>query len=247
MAAPCRRRTHAYENQKRIITMELIQTVLKHKIVLPRKKDQAKFPALILLHGRGASEDDLLGLSEYLDERFMFIAPRAPFPFHSGGGHTWYDVLEVGKPEPKMFADSYERLTRFLEDVRRSYPVDPSKVFLLGFSMGTMMSYSLALTMPDHFVAVVANSGYIPEGTDLVFQWEKMKTTSFFIAHGVYDPVIPVQFGKRAKELLEKHEIESTYREYDMGHQINEESLGDIATWLTGKLTGQRKRQPNNA
>jgi phospholipase/carboxylesterase len=221
--------------------MNLIQTTLKHKILPSRKKDQAKHPTLILLHGRGASEDDLLGLSEYMDERFMFIAARAPFPFQFGGGYTWYDLLEVGKPEPKMFSESYSRLVQFFEDVKKGYPVDPSKIFLLGFSMGTMMSYSLALTIPQAVVGVVANSGYIPEETDLKFQWDKIGTTSFFVAHGLYDQVIPVQFGRRAKELLEKYNANLTYREYDMGHQINEESLNDIAKWLTQKLDDRKK------
>ncbi len=223
--------------------MDLIQTSLKHKISMPQKKEHETHPTMILLHGRGANEDDLLGLSQYLDERFMFIAPRAPFPFHSGGGFTWYDVLDIGRPEPVMFTDSYNRLTRFIEDIKKGYPVDPTKIFLFGFSMGTMMAYSLALTMPGAFVAVVANSGYIPEETDLKFQWESMKKTSFFVAHGVYDPVIPVEFGKRAKELLLKHHIEMAYREYDMGHQINEDSLGDIATWLTSKLGSPASRR----
>ena len=212
--------------------MNLIQTALTHKILTPRRTAGGKSPALILLHGRGANEDDLLGLAEYLDDRLFIISPRAPFPFQFGGGSTWYDILEVGKPEPRMFAESYRKLMQFFEDVKAGYPVDPAKIIFCGFSMGTMMSYSVALTHPESVLGVAANSGYIPEETELKFQWDRVQGKPFFVAHGRIDPVIPVSFGRRAKELLEKARAEVTYREYDMGHQINEESLNDMMEWV---------------
>src|ERR1041385_5858788 len=216
--------------------MNLIHTTLTHKILQPQQTSAGKPPALVLLHGRGASEDDLLGLSEYLDQRLFFIAARAPFPFEFGGGYTWYDVQEVGRPEPKMFDESYRRLTQFFDDIKKGYPVNPNEIFFLGFSMGTMMSYSLALTRPGSIAGVIANSGYIPEETGLIFQWDKLDGTSFFVAHGIYDPVIPVQFGRRAKELLREAKADLTYREYEMAHQIGEESLNDIGVWLGEKI-----------
>ena len=226
-------------------TMKLIATTLQHKIYSPKVQSVGKPPALILLHGRGADESDLLGLAEYLDNRLFCISARAPFAFHGGSGYTWYDVLEVGKPEPKMFSQSYRSLVQFCEDVKNGYGLDPSKIFLMGFSMGTMMAYSIALTLPHTVAGVIANSGYIPEGTDLAFQWEKLHGISFFVGHGVYDPVIPVAFGKRAKELLEQAGVEISYHEYDMGHQINEESLYDISRWLKSKLDNRMKIQRN--
>src|SRR5262249_30813783 len=154
------------------------------------------------LHGRGANEDDLLGLAEYLDERLLMISARAPFDFQFGNGYTWYEIVELARPEPKMFAESYRKMLQFFADVRTGYPVDPSKVFLCGFSMGTMMAYALALTRPGEITGVIANSGYIPEESELTFSWEGIRKEPFFVAHGTYDPVIPVSFGKRARELL---------------------------------------------
>jgi phospholipase/carboxylesterase len=216
--------------------MNLIQSTLIHKILPPRRQSAGKPPALILLHGRGADEDDLLGLSEYLDERLFIISARAPFDFQFGTGYTWYDILEIGRPEAKMFTESYEKLVQFLEDVKKGYPIDPSKIFFGGFSMGTMMSYAIALTYPDNVAGVIANSGYIPEETDLKFQWEKIKGKPFFIAHGTFDPLIPVMFSRRAKALLEQAQAAVWYREYDMAHQISEESLNDIMNWLSQHL-----------
>ncbi|MBI1804384.1 MAG: hypothetical protein HY033_04735 [Ignavibacteriae bacterium] len=213
--------------------MNLIHTTLVHKALAPQRKSGGKSPTLILLHGRGANEDDLLGLAQYLDERLLIVSARAPFPFQFGGGFTWYEIEEVGKPESKMFAESYRKLQQFFHDVKNGYPVEPTKVFFGGFSMGAIMSYALALTKPADVAGVIANSGYVPEENGLEFQWNLIKGKPFFVAHGKYDPVIPVQFGQRAKELLQNAHADLTYREYEMGHQIGEESLNDMMQWLT--------------
>ena len=216
--------------------MKPSQSTLVHKVLQPQRRTSGKYPTLVLLHGRGTNEDDLLGLAEYLDERLLIVSARAPFPFQPDSGFTWYEVMEVGRPEPKMFAESYQRLMQFLEDIKKSYTVDAEKIVLCGFSMGSVMAYSVALTNPSSVLGVIANSGYIPEGAGIPFLWDQIKGKPFFVAHGRYDPVIPVAFGQRAKELLERAEGSVTYREYDMGHQISEESLNDMMQWLTSKI-----------
>jgi len=221
--------------------MNTIGTTLVHQLILPEKAKE-KNPTLILLHGRGADEEDLLGLSDYLDERLLLISVRAPFPFTYGGGYTWYDVGTTADPDPAMFHKSYGALSRFLDDILAGYPVDRAKVFLLGFSMGTVMAYAISLTRPTLCRGVIANSGYVPEGTDLVFQWDVLASIDYFVAHGVIDPVIPVQFGRRAKELLEKAGANLEYHEYPMAHQISEASLSDAAGWLKRRLNGEEDR-----
>ncbi len=216
--------------------MKIIESSLTHIIQEPRKPFGEKFPTLIMLHGRGADEHDLFGLADYLDERLLVISARAPYPFQYGDGFTWYDILEVGRPEPKMFGESTKRINQFFDDVKKHYPVDESNIFLLGFSMGTMMSYSLALTRPNEIAGVIANSGYVPEETDLKFQWDKLNGTSFFVAHGTHDPIIPISMGRRARLLLEQANADLTYNEYPMAHQISDESLGDMSRWLSEKL-----------
>ncbi len=213
--------------------MNLIHTSLVHKILSPRMRSAGKPPALIMLHGRGADEHDLFELSKYLDERLFIISVRAPFQFAFSGGYTWYDIIDIGKPEPKMFRESYDKVMRFIEDVKKGYPIDPEKIFLFGFSMGAIMSFVVTLAHSDMVKGVIANSGLIPENIDLKFEWDKIKGKPFFVAHGKYDSVIPIAFAKRAKELLEKARADVTYREYEMDHQIDEESLNDIMKWLS--------------
>jgi phospholipase/carboxylesterase len=193
-----------------------------------------------MLHGRGADEEDLLGLASYLDERLAVVSARAPYPFEYGGGFTWYDIDETGVPDPEMFRTSYDRLTAFVKEVLDGYPIDRSNLFLLGFSMGSMLSFSLALTRPELFRGVIANSGYVPEGTDLVLRWNELASTAFFIAHGTFDPVIPVGLGRRTRDQFQTSNASWVYREYPMGHEISPESLTDAAQWLKELLDNQQ-------
>jgi phospholipase/carboxylesterase len=137
-----------------------------------------------------------------------------------------------GTPDPEMFRGSYDSLKEFVTQAIKEYPADPKRLFLFGFSMGTMMALALALTSPGLFRGVVANSGYVPEKAGLDLQWSGLSATSFFIAHGTDDPVIPIELGRRTKELFEKSDASWTYREYPMGHEISPEGLTDISDWL---------------
>ncbi len=221
--------------------MKPIASTLYHRILLPEHSTAERHPALIMLHGRGADEEDLLGLAPYLDDRFLIISPRAPRPFASNGGFTWYDVGTIGVPDAATFASSYDLLNRLITDAVAGYPIDPGQIFLFGFSMGTVMSYALALTKPGFFRGVAANSGYVPEGTSLALQWNNLAGTDFFITHGTEDPVIPIEAARHARALFERSTATVMYREYPMGHQISDESFADVNAWLTRKLPGRQE------
>jgi len=218
--------------------MKLITTQLVHRVLEPAHASAGPHPTLIMLHGRGADEQDLLGIAPALDPRLLIVSARAPFPFGPGGGYTWYDVGEVGAPQPEMFASSYERLLAFVEEVRAGYPVDTGRLFLYGFSMGSVMSLALGLTHPELFRGIVANSGYVPEGTHLTLRWDGLGATAFFIAHGTFDPIIPVAFARRARELFASSNAPVSYAEYPMGHEISERSLRDTVDWMATLLDG---------
>ena len=201
----------------------------------PRKKTAGASPAIILLHGRGADENDLMGLSSHLDERLMVFSVRAPYPFEFGG-YTYFQLSDEGKADPVMFGESYRRLMKFIDDVASMTDVDPKRLYLLGFSMGTIMSYALSLTHPERFAGVIAQSGFIRTHPDLVFQWRNLGGCAFIITHGVADPVIPVRLARDANEMFRESNAEFEYKEYQMGHEISEESLADVSGWLTKRM-----------
>ena len=118
----------------------LISSNLVHKIRPPAESGTHSHPALILLHGMGTSEDDLLEIADYLPSSLFIVSARAPFEIASGsGGYTWYDVSDIGKdiglPHPQQFEESHSRLVQFILDVKKHYPVNSRRMFLFGFSI----------------------------------------------------------------------------------------------------------------
>jgi phospholipase/carboxylesterase len=219
------------------MSLDRISTTLVHKVRPPVTFGPAKSPALILLHGRGTNEDDLLGLADFLDPRFFIVSARAPYRFEGGhDSYTWFGLQEIGKPDVQQFSEALRHLMQFIQDVKTGYPIDPDRVFLLGFSMGSIMSFAVALTQPHAVRGIVAHSGYIPESASLQFAWTQLSSLSIFVAHGLHDPVIPIQKARRTQELLSKTGMDLTYKEYPIQHTISEESLADLSLWLQKKL-----------
>jgi phospholipase/carboxylesterase len=126
---------------------------------------------------------------------------------------------------------------KFIDEVTQSYGVDPRRLYLMGFSQGAMMSFSVGLRWPDKVAGIVAMSGRLPEQVLAeISQPETLRGMPVFVAHGVYDPVIPVQYGRECRAALEKLPVTLTYREYAMAHEVSPESLSDIAAWLQAVL-----------
>jgi phospholipase/carboxylesterase len=193
---------------------------------------------VIFVHGLGADEYDLAGLAPYLDSRLMFLSVRAPFRL-DWGGYTWYDFREAGQPEPGMFRESFDKLSQFICDALAQYPINPGQLFLFGFSMGTVMSLALALSKPELFRGVVANSGYLAEATHLTYRWNEINSLDFYVAHGLSDPLIPVEASRIIREKMENAHAQVDYHEFAMGHEISPESLTHISAWLTQRLDSQ--------
>jgi phospholipase/carboxylesterase len=164
----------------------------------------------------------------------LLIAPQAPFTLDLGlvQGFAWYDMNEVGTPHQETFARSLGLLRNFLSEVKAAYPVDPQRIFLLGFSQGTVMAYATALLEPKSVAGVAALSGYVPANSGLPLKLQDIKGFPIFISHGTYDDIIPVQFGRESRDLLKKSGANVEYHEYPMGHEVRQETLVDLAAWI---------------
>jgi phospholipase/carboxylesterase len=174
--------------------------------------------ALVLLHGRGADEHDLFPLLDALDpeRRLHGYTPRAPLALPPGGAH-WYVVPRVGYPDPETFAEGYGALTEWFD----ALPFAAGDIVLGGFSQGAVMTYALGLGKArPRTRALIALSGFIPT----VESWEPDLEPPFppiAIAHGTYDPVIPVEFGRQARDRLEAAGAAVWYRESPLEHSID--------------------------
>jgi phospholipase/carboxylesterase len=185
--------------------------------------------ALVLFHGRGADEHDLFPLLDALDpeRRLDGFCPRGPLSLPPGGAH-WYVVPRVGFPDPPTFAASYSEAAEWLDALPHA------RVVLGGFSQGAVMSLALGLGVGrPRPAAVIAMSGFIPT----VPGWQLDDSRPFpalAIAHGELDPVIPVEFGRAARDTLVAAGADVLYREYPIPHAIDPRFLDEVRPLVAG-------------
>jgi phospholipase/carboxylesterase len=190
---------------------------------------------LVLHHGRGTSELDLLPLADVLDgeRRLHVVAPRAPLQLPGSPGYHWYTVPRVGYPDPETFAAAYGSLADLHDALWLSTGIAPTQTVLGGFSMGTVMSYALALGADRPAPAgILAFSGFIPTVENWRPDLTDRTSTRVFIAHGRQDPVISVELAQQARALLEPAGFAVDYRESDVGHSIDPDDLLRAQRWL---------------
>lgn len=190
---------------------------------------------LVLHHGRGTEERDLLGLADLLDpeRRLRVVTPRAPLRLPGSPGYHWYLVPKVGYPDHDSFHSARRALADLHDRLWEETGVEPGRTVLGGFSMGAVMSYAMALGADRPTVAgVLAFSGFVPVVDGWNPSFEDRRGTRAFVSHGSRDPVIEVGFAHRAVEQLEAGGLEVEYRESELGHQIDPSHLRDAAAWL---------------
>ena len=182
-----------------------------------------------MLHGRGTDEHDLLGLQEYLDPRFEIHSLRAPYEYE-WGGYTWFRMSDALTPVEEDLRNSLDEIRSYIATLTAE------RVFLLGFSMGSILSYALSLRDASFCRGVAALSGFAPEQLSAEWNLSAIGTLPFFISHGTEDPIIPIERARRTNEILAAASAAVTYREYPMGHQISAECLADLNAWFVPLL-----------
>jgi len=191
---------------------------------------------LILHHGRGSDENDLLGLADVLDpeRRLHVVTPRAPLSL-GGPGYHWYVVPRVGYPDHDTFHAAYQRLGAFHDEVWERTGLKPEQTIFGGFSMGSVMSYSLGLGPERPAPAgIMAFSGFIP--TVDGWQPDVPRDTRVFIAHGRRDPIMEVGFAQRANALLSEAGMDVEYHESDAAHHIDPAHVPAARAWVGATL-----------
>jgi phospholipase/carboxylesterase len=187
--------------------------------------------ALVLFHGRGADENDLFPLLDVLDpdRRLHGYTPRGPLTLPPGGAH-WYVVPRVGYPDPPTFHASYGQAGDWLDSLPHG------RIVLGGFSQGCVMSLALGLGAGrPRPVAICGFSGFIP----VVDGWDLDRSRPLppvALGHGTLDPVIGVDFGRRARDQLLAAGGEVFYREYPLPHALDPQFVYDVRDWLWAEL-----------
>ena len=200
-------------------------------IVRKRPADGEAEGALVLFHGRGADEHDLFPLLDLLDpeRKLDGYTPRGPLSLPPGGAH-WYIVPRVGYPDVETFTASYAAASAWLD----SLPY--TRVVLGGFSQGCVMAMALGLGVDrPRPTAICGFSGFIP----ILDGWEldlERPLPPVAYGHGLYDPIIPIQFGHRVRDTLTAAGGELLYREYPLDHTLDPDFMAEFREWLAQKL-----------
>ena len=217
---------------------------LTHLVHPPARPAGTKSPLLVLLHGVGSNERDLMGLAPYLDDRFHLVSVRAPLTL-GPGSYAWYPITWTAQgpiSDDKHSEASRQAIVSFLSEATAAYDTDPNRTYLMGFSQGAIMSLYTALTVPEAVTALVPMSGrLLPEAWANRAADERLAGLPVFAVHGTRDTVLPIAEGRAIRDQLSTLPVALTYTEYEMGHEVSEDSLRDIATWLTAHLDNGEK------
>jgi len=195
---------------------------------------------LVLHHGRGSDENELLRAAEVLDphHRLHVISPRGPLAPEGMSGRHWYLVERPGHPDPATFAGSYAALGDLLEEQWQLTGVGPERTILGGFSMGAVMSYTLGLgSGRPRPAGILAFSGFLPEIEGWQADFEGRSGLPVFIAHGRRDPLIEVAHAHEVRDRLDARGLQVSYHESEASHRIDPRELVAAAEWVCEALS----------
>ncbi len=199
------------------------------------KIKSAKPPVNVLMHGIGSNEKDLFSLADQLPDSFLVISLRAPITL-SHESYAWYRLNYLGeKPSAdKVQAEkSRQLIIQFINQLKTKHVFNEKRIYLCGFSQGSIMAYSVGLTVPHKIKGIAVMSGrLLEEVKPIIAPKEKLKTLNIFISHGTNDNVISVNDAREANSYLKQLGLNTTYKEYPEAHNISKAMLTDLITWL---------------
>ncbi|WP_166359258.1 alpha/beta hydrolase [Pseudomonas akapageensis] len=201
---------------------------------------------VIWLHGLGADRYDFLPVAEALQERLLttrFVLPQAPNRAVTiNGGYempSWYDILAMS-PARAINREQLEESADFvitLIEEQRANGIDPSRIFLAGFSQGgAVVLHTAFLKWQGPLGGVVALSTYAPTFHDHLQLSASQQRIPVLCLHGQYDDVVQNSMGRTAYEFLKEWGVTVTWQEYPMGHEVLPEEIRDIGVWLGERL-----------
>ena len=201
--------------------------------------------SLIVLHGLGADGNDFVPLCQELrldaigSVRFVFPhAPMQPVTINNGMVmRSWYDILSLGpnvdrrEDEAGLRASQAEVETLIARERSRGVPA--SRIVLMGFSQGCAMTLVTGLRHAERLGGLVGLSGYLPLADQTAAERHPANAdTPLFLAHGLYDPVIPLARAAASRDVLAKLSQPLEWHEYPMEHSVCPAELTDLNRWL---------------
>ena len=206
---------------------------LKYLLEVPSNRpDSDAMPMVVVIHGRGADANDLADLAPLLDTPTgaRFVLPNAPKPFEAYPGMTFgWTWFEGWPPSKSSVAESRAVLLKFLDEVTARYPT--TSLIVAGFSQGGMMSLEAGLRREVNGIVVMSGGLYEEDLPDL----RNAKKVPILLAHGTVDDVVPINYARRARLVLEDAGFDVEFHEYPMGHQVVMEEITVVKEFISSR------------
>lgn len=195
---------------------------------------ESRPPLIVLLHGRGADENDLFELAPFIDPSFAIASVRGFLPTDEGG-YTWSQSAQVGRYVATSLRSSIARLQAWLDTLDGGRP-EPQRLYVMGFSAGMAMASALLFDQPARFAGGILLSGTLPFDTDLSITKDRLADVDIFHGHGSFDTIIPAELVSRTLTYLrDRSGARLTARDYPIAHSIAETEVADITAWLQAR------------
>jgi phospholipase/carboxylesterase len=200
--------------------------------VLWRGNADPAAPLVVLLHGRGSSEQDIVELADLLPQEAAYAAVRAPIA--EGDGYAWFANRGIGRPLPESLASSIAWFQTWLDSV--APPERP--VILAGFSGGATFAGGLALHAPARFAGVASLYATLPFDAGVPTTPGRLTGLPVLVVQGGADQVIPVDLQARSWEYLHGASgAHVTARRSPGGHALTSDDVRALTEWLTGRVS----------
>jgi phospholipase/carboxylesterase len=211
-----------------------------HYLIRPSSLKEGKPPVIFLFHGYGSNEEDLFSFAPELPPHLCVISARAPYPMQPFG-NAWYEInfdASYGKwTDEAQAVASRDKIVLFISEACEAFDLDMDNITLLGFSQGTVLSYSIALSFPEKIKNLIALSGYIDEKILTENYREKDHSKlKVYASHGQVDMVIPPEWAQRAPEFMAGLKIDHVYQEFPVGHGVSPQNFHSFRKWLENNM-----------
>jgi phospholipase/carboxylesterase len=202
--------------------------------------------AVIWLHGLGADGNDfvpIVGELELPRLPIRFVFPHAPLqPVTINNGmvmRAWYDIAgaDLARREDERGVRASQTLVEALVAREKARGAPARRIVLAGFSQGGAIALQAGLRHPERLAGIMALSAYVPIAESLTAEAHAAnRDVPIFMAHGLYDPIVPITVARRSRDLLERLGYGVEWHEYPMPHSVAPQELDDIGAWLARAL-----------
>ena len=190
---------------------------------------------LVLLHGVGGNETNLLNLADGVAPDTLVVLARGPLQL-GGPQFAWLQVrFTATGPQisPEQAEHSRTLLIALLQQLQQQHDIAPQNTVIAGFSQGGIMSASVALSSPESVKGFGLLSGRIlPELEPVLATKERLAKLTAFLSHGEQDNTLPVHWAHRSDALLTQLGVSHSLKLYPMDHGISAEMQADFVAWL---------------